>query len=80
VLILGAGFMDGFLEEYHDTFGFSDYGRSERPKNEFLYEVKRDGALIIQGKSGVRLGDIRLALKKSLISSDDFGLSVKGDV
>ena len=50
VLIFGAGFLDGVLEDYHNTFGFSDYGRSDRPHNEFLYEVRRDGNLIIKGK------------------------------
>ncbi|MBI5409608.1 MAG: DUF3187 family protein [Nitrospirae bacterium] len=80
VLIIGGGFMDGFLEGYHDTFGFPDYGRSQRPHNEFLYEVKRDGKAIIDGKSGTNIGDVRLALKRSLISPDGFGLSVKGDV
>lgn len=80
VLIIGGGFMDGFLESYHSTFGLPDYGRSERPNNELLYEVRRDGALIIEGKSGISLGDIRLALKKPLITSDGFALSIKGDI
>ncbi len=80
VLIIGGGFMDGFLESYHSTFGLPDYGRSERPDNEYLYEVRRDGALIIDGKSGISLGDIRLALKKPLITSDGFVLSIKGDI
>jgi len=81
VLVIGGGFMDSFLEDYHRTFGFGDpYGRSQRPNNEFLYEVRRDGDLIIKGKSGTRLGDIRLALKKSLLASDGFTFSVKGDV
>jgi hypothetical protein len=80
VLIIGGGFMDGFLESYHSTFGLPDYGRSQRPNNEFLYEVRRDGALIIAGKSGISLGDIRLALKKPLITSDGFVLSIKGDI
>lgn len=80
LLIIGGGFMDGLLEEYHRAFGFPDYGRSARPENEFLYEVRRDGNLIIKGRSGIRLGDIRLAVKKPLITSDGFGLSVKGDV
>jgi len=80
VVIIGGGFMDGFLESYHSTFGLPDYGRSERPNNEFLYEVRRDGALIIDGKSGISLGDIRLALKKPLITSDGFVLSIKGDI
>jgi hypothetical protein len=80
VLIIGGGFMDGFLESYHNTFGLPDYGRSRRPNNKFLYVVRRDGALIIDGKSGISLGDIRLALKKPLITSDGFVLSIKGDI
>ncbi|HEW81746.1 MAG TPA: DUF3187 family protein, partial [Nitrospirae bacterium] len=80
VLYIGGGFMDGFLESYHDTFGFDDYGRSTRPSNDFLYEVRKDGNLIVQGKKGFGLGDIRLALKKPLITSDDLNLSIQGDV
>jgi hypothetical protein len=80
VLTIGSGFMDGFLEDYHETLGFGDYGRSQRPNNEFLYEVRKDGDLIIEGKSGTRLGDIRISLKKALLSSDTFTVSVKGDV
>jgi hypothetical protein len=80
LLVIGGGFMDGVLEEYHSAFGFPDYGRSARPENEFLYEVRRDGNVIIKGRSGIRVGDIRLAVKKPLITSDGFGLSVKGDV
>jgi hypothetical protein len=80
VLVIGGGFMDGFLEEYHDTFGFSDYGRSERPHNELLYEVRENGDLIVEGKSGVRLGDIRISVKKPLMSSDKYHLSIKGDL
>ena len=80
VIYTGAGFMDGFLESYHDTFGFSDYGRSARPHNDFLYTVRKNGNLIVQGKSGFGLGDIRLALKKPLITSDGLNLSIKADV
>lgn len=80
VLIIGGGFMDGFLDTYHDAFGFPDYGRSDRPKNDMLYEVRRDGVLIVKGESGVRMGDIRFSLKKPLVSSDGLALSIKGDV
>ncbi len=80
VLIFSKGFMDRFLEDYHDTFNFPDYGRKNRPHNEFLYEVRRDGNLIIKGKSGTRFGDIRLGVKKPLMSSDDYKLSVRGDI
>lgn len=80
VLVFGAGFMDGFLESYHSAFGFSDYGRSERPLNDFLYEVRRDGTLVIGGRSGTGIGDIRLALKKPFIALDGFSVSVRGDI
>lgn len=80
VLLIGKGFMDSPLAEYHDAFGFGDYGRSERPDNEFLYEVKKDGVLIIEGRSGIRLGDLRIALKRPFISSEDLTLSIRGDI
>lgn len=80
VVVFSGGFMDGFLKSYHDTFGFPDYGRSSRPHNEFLYEVRRDGRLVVEGETGVGLGDIRISLKTPLISSNGFNLSVEGDV
>jgi hypothetical protein len=79
-LVFGSGFMDGFLNEYHSTFGFSDYGRSERPLNKFLYEVRRDGRTIVLGETGMGLGDIRIAIKNNLLSAEDYVLSIKGDI
>jgi len=80
VLVFSGGFLDAPLEDYHDAFGFPDYGRKDRSHNDFLYEVRRDGNLVIKGKPGTRLGDIRLAVKKPLTSSDDYKLSIKGDI
>ena len=80
VIYTGGGFMDGFLEGYHDTFGFNDYGRGARPDNAFLYEVRKDGNLIVQGDSGLGLGDIRLTLKRPIITSDGLNLSIQGDI
>ena len=68
---LTAGFMDGFLDWYHTTFNLPDYGRSTRPKNEFLYEVKKDGAVVIQGdKEKIAIGDVRLSLKRMVLKND----------
>ncbi|MDH4028234.1 MAG: DUF3187 family protein, partial [Nitrospirota bacterium] len=80
VLFISGGFMDGFLETYHNAFGFPDYGRPDRPNNEMLYEVRRDGALIVKGESGASIGDIRFSIKKPLVSSEGLALSIKGDV
>ena len=70
-LSFDSGFMDNFLSSYHNAFGFSDYGRSSRPSNEFLYEVRRNGVLIIQGEGGgIGIGDIRLSAKKVILNND----------
>jgi len=80
ILSFSSGFMDGFLESYHDAFGFPDYGRSNRPDNEFLYEVRRNRDLVVKGKNGhIGIGDIRLTLKKPLLNSDP-AISIKGDI
>jgi len=71
LLSFNSGFMDNFLSSYHNAFGFSDYGRSSRPSNEFLYEVRKNGVLIIQGEGGsVGIGDIRLSAKKVILNND----------
>lgn len=80
VLGFSDGFMDGFLESYHSTFGFPDYGRSRRPLNSFLYEVRKNGTLVVEGETGAGLGDIRIALKKPLIALEGFRLGVRGEV
>ncbi len=70
-LSFNSGFMDNFLESYHRFFGFPDYGRSSRPSNEFLYEVRRDGSLVVKGEGGgIGIGDIRLSAKKIILNGD----------
>jgi hypothetical protein len=67
------GFLDGFLEAYHGAFGFRDYGRSERPTNEFLFSVLRGGDEVMRGRAGgVALGDLRVGLKKALYARDPY--------
>lgn len=71
VLISIGGFMDNFLETYHKTFGFPDYGRSARPANAFLYEVKKKGVLVVRGENGrTGLGDTRLTARKTILNTD----------
>lgn len=70
VLSFNSGFMDNFLKSYHKAFGFPDYGRSNRPDNEFLYEVRRNGELVVKGKDGkTGIGDIRLSVKKVVLNN-----------
>jgi hypothetical protein len=80
VLSLTSGFMDSFLHDFHSAFGFTDYGRQGRPSNSFLYEVSRNGVVVMRGKNdGIGLGDIRLSAKKVVFSGDPV-VSIKADV
>jgi hypothetical protein len=79
-LSINSGILDGALKTYHSAFGFPDYGRSERPDNKFLYEVKRGNVTVIKGESGnIGIGDIRLSAKLPVVRGDP-AISVKGDI
>ena len=72
--------MDNFLHSYHNTFGLSDYGRSNRPDNTFLYEARRNGNLVVQGENGhTGIGDIRVTVKKPVLKGDP-AISIRGDI
>lgn len=78
VLNFNSGFMDSFLESYHEAFGFPDYGRGDRPKNEFLYEVRRNGELVVKGKDRkTGIGDIRLSVKKVILNNPVISLKAE---
>lgn len=71
VLSLNSGFMDSPINFFHGLFGFPDYGRSYRPENDFLYDVKRKGVTIVKGEAGRSgISDIRLSAKKAIASPD----------
>ncbi len=77
VLSFRGGFMDSFLSDYHRLFGFPDYGRSERPRNSFLYYLRRDGKdIILPEDNKIGLGDISLYGKFALKKGDP-NISVK---
>jgi hypothetical protein len=68
ILSFNSGFMDNGLDWYHTTFGFPDYGRRSRPANQFLYRIKKENTLIIEGENGkVGFGDLRISAKQVLM-------------
>jgi len=63
------GFLDGFLENYHDFLGVPNYGREDRPKNEFAYRVTKDNRVWIDGKTDTfRIGESRFSALAALPS------------
>ncbi len=67
---MSGGFLDGFLDQYHSAFGFPNYGRENRPDNQFGYVLQHDGAdLVYPLAESFRPGDIDLGLKLALPAS-----------
>ena len=62
LLTNSGGFLDGFIEGFHDVLGFSQGVRTSYPKNRLLYEYRRtgaDGVRVDDGATGI--GDIRVS-------------------
>lgn len=60
-LVRGGGFLDGFIINYHDLFGFPQGGRDQAPRNRLLYRYSRDGVEKLKiDSSGSGVGDISL--------------------
>lgn len=59
-----AGFLDRPLSTFHDILGMGDYGRHNRPNNDFLFELLHQGNPVIVLKNDeAGIGDVRLTAK-----------------
>jgi hypothetical protein len=56
-----GGFLDGFLNWYHNLLGFNLPERTSRPNNVFAYQLALDnGVTVSRSPSDLFLGDVRL--------------------
>ena len=56
-----GGFLDGFIIDYHDFFGFPQGGRNQAPRNRLLYRYTRNGVEKLRlDRSGSGVGDVSL--------------------
>lgn len=61
VLVVGGGFMDHFVEEWHKTFGLPNGNRELAQDNQRQYTYTVDGTPVVDvRKSGTTLGDVQL--------------------
>ncbi|GAB6097804.1 hypothetical protein JCM14469_40580 [Desulfatiferula olefinivorans] len=68
----GAGFLDRPLADYHELGSFPDYGRSDRPHNQFAYAVEKDGRSWMHADTGgLHAADSRLDLKYLFYQASD---------
>jgi hypothetical protein len=62
VVSFTGGFMDQFLAAYHKALGLPNYGREDRPYNDFAYRLEKNGTSWINGEpNSFRLADTTLS-------------------
>jgi hypothetical protein len=74
VIAQRSGFMDNFIEDWHDIFGLSNGDRESWPKNRLLFSYSRDGVVEAEmsvGSTGV--GDLQLQIARRLLISEEGG-------
>jgi len=70
-VLQNGGFLDGFIENYHDTFGFSQGGRDQAPRGRLLFQYQRGGAdRVYVDRSNSGIGDVRLNGGVQLLGGD----------
>ena len=70
--ISNGGFLDGFIINYHDTFGFPQGGRDQAPRDRLLYQYRKNNTDLLKvDQSGSGLGDISVNAAWQLYKSGD---------
>ena len=73
-----GGFLDGAIDEFHETFDFRDGGRSIAPRNQIDYLVQIDGEVYANFQdSKTRVGDARAWLGYQLFDDAQRSLAVR---
>ncbi len=71
-VVSGGGFMDGFVEGWHKTFGLPNGGRDTVPRNRLSYSYSKDGIQRLNMQhAGSGIGDISLNGGMRLYDSQD---------
>lgn len=55
-----GGFLDGFIDGWHDTFGLPTGGRKARPRDEYEISYLDNGAIRSFAETGTGLGDVAI--------------------
>ena len=81
VLYTTSGFLDSFINHYHDLFGLPDSGRDHQPDDQWEALMMNDGQAAWQmSEDRVGLGDIPLWWAIQLADENDTGAAVKAKV
>ena len=78
-----GGFLDDFIIDYHDVFGFPDQGRDTSPKDDYLIEARRGATTVWEVReSNAEWLDTPIHLTWQVLEPgmDRFGLAVRGGI
>jgi len=76
-----GGFLDGFISGFHKTFELPNSFRDETPNDLFRYHYRIDEETVLgRSDGGTAIGDLRLAVKKSLTGRSANELAVRAAV
>lgn len=62
----GGGFLDGFIDGWHDTFGLPTGGRKARPRDRYEISYLDNGSITSFAESGTGIGDVGIELSGPL--------------
>ena len=61
LLVVGGGFMDHFIQEWHKAFGLPNGGRDNAPNNRRLYQYTHNGVTVLNESGNARgVGDVQI--------------------
>ncbi len=68
VYVLGGGFMDGFIQGWHDVFGLPNGGREFAQDDQYRYRYVRGGVTLLdEHDSGAHFGDMSVGVGWQLL-------------
>jgi hypothetical protein len=78
-----GGFLDSTIESFHDTFGFSSFGRPAVSRNDvnLIYDLKSAQRALFEAPTSGGLTDPTIGVRYTSIKlSDDWRLGLEGAV
>lgn len=71
-----SGFLDTFIESWHDALGFPNGGRGKREKGEFAMHAEKDGRRVYEmDPDRLELGDLPIVLTQRVLDEETAGVS-----
>jgi len=73
-ILYGGGFLDGFVESWHDAFGLPNGGRDTAPRDRLLFTYRKDGVRKLNmSRATSGIGDISINGAMKLYEAGDTG-------